>query len=46
MIARERLVIRLGLDRVYGIITAGGRRPLPVSADAPEVSPQPGHEQR
>jgi PPOX class probable F420-dependent enzyme len=46
MIARERLVIRLGLDRVYGIITSGGRRPLAVSADAPEVSRQPGHEQR
>ena len=46
MIARERLVIRLGLDRVYGIITSGGRRPLPVSADAPEVSRRPGHGQR
>ena len=46
MIARQRLVIRLGLDRVYGVITSAGRRPLPVSADAPEASQQPGHEQR
>ncbi len=44
MIARQRLVVRLVLDRVYGVITSGGRRPLPVSADAPEVSRQPGHE--
>jgi PPOX class probable F420-dependent enzyme len=46
MIARQRLVIRLGLDRVYGVITSAGRRPLPVSADAPEASRQPGNEQR
>ena len=46
MIARERLVVRLGLDRVYGVITSAGRRPLPVSADAPEESSQPGHQQR
>jgi PPOX class probable F420-dependent enzyme len=31
MIARRRLVIRLGLDRVYGVITSAGRRPLPVA---------------
>ncbi len=37
MIARQRLVIRLDLDRVYGVITSGGRRPLPVSAGAPQV---------
>jgi PPOX class probable F420-dependent enzyme len=45
MIARQRLVIRLGLNRVHGVITSAGRRPLPVSADAPEASHQPGHEQ-
>jgi hypothetical protein len=37
MIARQRLVIRLALDRVYGVIASGGRRPLPVSAGAPQV---------
>ena len=37
MIARQRLVIRLGLDRVYGVITSGGHRPLPVSAGAPQA---------
>jgi PPOX class probable F420-dependent enzyme len=45
MIARQRLVIRLGLDRVYGVITSGGRRPLPVSANAPEASQRPGNQQ-
>jgi hypothetical protein len=30
MIARQRLVIRLRLDHVYGVITAAGRRPLSV----------------
>jgi PPOX class probable F420-dependent enzyme len=30
MIAHQRLVIRIGLDHVYGVITSGGRRPLPV----------------
>jgi PPOX class probable F420-dependent enzyme len=33
MIARQRLVIRLSLDRVYGVIAPGGRRPLPVSGE-------------
>ena len=33
MIARQRLVIRLNLDRVYGVITSAGRRPLPVPED-------------
>jgi PPOX class probable F420-dependent enzyme len=28
MIARQRLVIRLDLTRVYGVITSAGRRPL------------------
>jgi PPOX class probable F420-dependent enzyme len=37
MIARRRLVIRLGLERVYGVITSVGRRPLPVPADAPRL---------
>jgi PPOX class probable F420-dependent enzyme len=32
MIARQRLVIRLGLEHVYGVIAAGGRRPLSVPA--------------
>jgi PPOX class probable F420-dependent enzyme len=32
MIARRRLVIRLGLEHVYGVIASGGRRPLPVPA--------------
>jgi hypothetical protein len=27
MIARRRLVIKLDLDHVYGVIAAGGRRP-------------------
>jgi PPOX class probable F420-dependent enzyme len=31
MIARQRLVIRLDLARVYGVITSAGRRPLPAS---------------
>jgi PPOX class probable F420-dependent enzyme len=39
MIARQRVVIHLGLDRVYGIITSGGRRPLPVSAGTPQGIP-------
>jgi hypothetical protein len=30
MIARRRLVIKLDLDHVYGVIAAGGRRPVPV----------------
>jgi PPOX class probable F420-dependent enzyme len=29
MIARQRLVIRLDLDRVYGVITSAGPRPVP-----------------
>ena len=29
MIARRRLVIKLALDRVYGVITTGGPRPRP-----------------
>ena len=37
MIARRRLVIRLSLDRVYGVIATGGRRPLPVSGSAPRL---------
>lgn len=41
MIAHRRLVIRLGLNRVYGVIAAGGRRPLPVPGGA-EVTGQPG----
>jgi PPOX class probable F420-dependent enzyme len=44
MIARRRLVIRLNLEHVYGVIAAGGRRPLPVPADA--LPGQPGHDQR
>jgi PPOX class probable F420-dependent enzyme len=40
MIARQRLVIRLSLDRVYGVITAAGRRPLSVPGS---VSRLPGH---
>jgi hypothetical protein len=32
MISRRRLVIRLDLDHVYGVIAAGGRRPLPAPA--------------
>jgi PPOX class probable F420-dependent enzyme len=42
MIARQRLVIRLDLDRVYGVITSAARRPLPVSADAPQLGPVSG----
>jgi PPOX class probable F420-dependent enzyme len=34
MIARQRLVIRLDLDHVYGVIAAGGRRPLPAPASS------------
>ena len=29
MIARQRLVIRLDLDRVYGVVTSAGPRPVP-----------------
>jgi PPOX class probable F420-dependent enzyme len=31
MIANRRLVVRLDLDHVYGIITPGGRRPRPAT---------------
>jgi PPOX class probable F420-dependent enzyme len=31
MITRRRLVIMLSLEHVYGVIAAGGRRPMPVS---------------
>jgi PPOX class probable F420-dependent enzyme len=31
MITRRRLVIRLYLEHVYGVIAAGGRRPLPAA---------------
>jgi PPOX class probable F420-dependent enzyme len=37
MIARRRLVIRLGLDRVYGVITSAGPRPLPGTGSAPRL---------
>jgi PPOX class probable F420-dependent enzyme len=40
MIARRRLVIRLGLERVYGVIASAGRRPLPVPAGAPRLPGQ------
>ena len=30
-------MIRLSLDRVYGVIATGGRRPLPVSGSAPRL---------
>jgi PPOX class probable F420-dependent enzyme len=43
MIARQRLVIRLGLDRVYGVITTAGRRPLSVPGSASRL---PGHSYR
>jgi PPOX class probable F420-dependent enzyme len=36
MTARRRLVIRLALDRVYGVIAPGGRRPVPVPAGTPK----------
>jgi PPOX class probable F420-dependent enzyme len=45
MIARRRLVIRLGLDRVYGVITSAGRRPLSVPGGAPRLPEQPGRNQ-
>ena len=32
MIARRRLVIRLDLDHVYGVIASGGARPVPAPA--------------
>src|SRR6201996_1112240 len=35
MIAGQRLVIRLSLDRVYGVITSGGPRPLSVARGRP-----------
>jgi PPOX class probable F420-dependent enzyme len=35
MIARQRLVIQLSLDNIYGIIAPAGRRPLPVPAGPP-----------
>jgi PPOX class probable F420-dependent enzyme len=37
MITRRRLVIRLDLDRVYGVITAAGRRPVTVPGGAPRL---------
>jgi hypothetical protein len=37
MIARQRLVIRLGLNRVHGIITSAGRRPLPALRRAGDI---------
>jgi PPOX class probable F420-dependent enzyme len=37
MIARQRLVIRLGLDRVHGVITSAGRRPLPAPTGTPRL---------
>jgi len=46
MIARRRLVIRLSLDRVYGVIASGGRRPVPVHEGAPRLPGQPRHEQQ
>ena len=33
MIARQRLVVRLSLERVYGVISSAGPRPLPVPED-------------
>lgn len=36
MIARRRLVIQLSLDRVYGVIATGGRRPVAVPGHARE----------
>ena len=33
MITRQRLVIRLSLERVYGVITSSGRRPVAVPED-------------
>ena len=41
MIARQRLVIRLDLARVYGMIAPGGRRPLPMTGAARQLSPTP-----
>jgi PPOX class probable F420-dependent enzyme len=35
MTARRRLVIRLDLERVHGVIAPAGRRPLPVPAGTP-----------
>jgi hypothetical protein len=35
MIAQRRLVVRLHVDHVYGLIAAGGRRPRPKSAPQP-----------
>ena len=35
MIARRRLVIRLDLDHVYGVIASGGPRPVPAAAGTP-----------
>ena len=37
MAARRRLVIRLDLERVYGVIAPGGRRPLSVPAGTPSA---------
>jgi PPOX class probable F420-dependent enzyme len=35
MITRQRLVIRLSLDHVHGVITSAGRRPLPAPTSTP-----------
>jgi PPOX class probable F420-dependent enzyme len=31
MIANRRLVVRLQIDRIYGLVAAGGRRPAPAT---------------
>ena len=36
MITRQRLVVRLALDHVYGVIAPGGRRPRPATGAAPQ----------
>jgi PPOX class probable F420-dependent enzyme len=40
MITRQRLVIRLRLDRVHGVITTAGPRPLPTPTSTPRL-PRP-----
>jgi hypothetical protein len=43
MIARRRLVIRLSLDRVNGVIATGGRRPLPAAGRCPPPGVRRGY---
>jgi PPOX class probable F420-dependent enzyme len=44
MIARQRLVIQVGLARVYGVITSAGRRPLATPGRTQQLSSRVPHD--